>query len=244
MELLAPLNHVIMKLNELGIAGILYQAWIVVVYLDVAAFCLVWRRHYGYGWFRALLIPWLFLLTLNIFILLAGWALTGFTFFGMKNIVVGYPFVPLMAMGFGKLLKDDWRRMLDFMTPAFPLTQVVAKISCCFVGCCFGYPMEHGLWNPIFEQTLFPVQLLEGFAALIVTILCVRAAKKQDYRVTGRMYPIFLILFGGTRFFLEFLRLNHKVFWGVSDLALWALAMVVIGAVWLRRGKKKACKAH
>ena len=41
MELLAPLNHVIMRLNELGIAGILYQAWIVVVYLVVAAFCLM-----------------------------------------------------------------------------------------------------------------------------------------------------------------------------------------------------------
>ena len=107
-----------MKLNELGIAGILYQAWIVVVYIVAAAFCLVWRRHYGYGWFRA--------------------------------------------------------------------------------------------------------------------------AKKQDYRVTGRMYPIFLLLFGGTRFFLEFLRLNCKVFWGVSDLALWALAMVVIGAVWLIVDRRKA----
>ena len=239
MELLAPLNRAIMAVHDAGLSGILYQAWIVVVYIVVAAFCLVWRRHYGYGWFRALLIPWLFLIALNVFILLAGWALTGFTFFGMKNIVVGYPFVPLMAMGFGKLLKDDWRRLLDFMTPAFPLTQVVAKISCCFAGCCFGYPMAHGLWNPIFEQELFPVQLLEGFTALIVTILCVRMARKENCRVTGRMYPRFLILFGGTRFFLEFLRLNHKVFWGVSDLALWALLMVVIGVVWLLADKKK-----
>lgn len=241
MELLAPLNRAIMAVHDAGLSGILYQAWIVVVYIVVAAFCLVWRRHYGYGWFRALLIPWLFLIALNVFILLAGWALTGFTFFGMKNIVVGYPFVPLMAMGLARLLKDDWRRLLDFMTPAFPLTQVVAKISCCFAGCCFGYPMAHGLWNPIFEQELFPVQLLEGIVALIVTLLCIRAARKENYRVTGRMYPRFLILFGGTRFFLEFLRLNHKVFWGVSDLALWALAMVVIGAVWLlRTGQKKS----
>lgn len=144
-----------------------------------------------------------------------------------------------MAMGYARLLKDDWRRMLDFMTPAFPLTQAVAKISCCFVGCCFGYPAEHGIWNPIFSETLFPVQLLEAAVALAVCIACVMIAKKQDHRVTGRMYPVFLILFGGTRFFLEFLRLNPKRLWGISDLALWALLMVLVGTVWLLRGRNR-----
>lgn len=233
MDLLALINHGIKALYDTGLSGLIYQAWIVVVYAVVAVFCLFYRRHYGYGWFRALLIPLLLLLSLNIFILLAGWALTGFTFFGQKNIVIGYSFVPLMAIGFGRIMKDDWRRMLDFMTPGFPLTQVVAKISCCFAGCCFGYLVKHGLYNPIFGQELFPVQILEGIVALIVFFVCVFVAKKEDYRVTGRMYPIFLILFGGTRFFLEFLRLNIKVFWGISFLALWALLMVAVGVVWL-----------
>lgn len=56
------------------------------------------------------------------------------------------------------------------------------------------------------------------------------------------MYPIFLILFGGTRFFLEFLRLNIKMFWGMSVYSLWALLMVAVGVVWLvldaGKGKK------
>lgn len=251
MDIFAPLNRVIMALHDSGLSGILYQVWIVPIYVVVAAFCLVYRRHYGYGWFRSLVIPLMFLLSLNIFILLMGWALTGFTFFGQKNIVVGYPFVPLMAVGFARLLKDDWRRMLDFMTPGLPLTQVVAKISCCFVGCCFGYPMERGIWNPIFEQTLFPVQILEGLVALGVCVACAAVAKKQDYRVTGRTYPVFLILFGGTRFFLEFLRLNPKRFWGISNLALWALLMVVVGTIWfipdakrMRSSRKKGRRAR
>lgn len=233
MDLLALINQGIIALHDTGLSGIIYQAWIVVVYIVVAVFCLFYRRHYGYDWFRALLIPLLFLLSLDIFILLVGWALTGFTTFGQKDFVYGCCFVPLMAIGFGRLMKDDWRRMLDFMTPGFPLALAVVKISCCFVGCCFGYPVKHGLYNPIFEQELFPVQIMEGIVALIVCFICAFIAKREAYRVTGRMYPIFLILFGGSRFFLEFLRLNIKLFWGISFLALWALLMVAVGVVWL-----------
>lgn len=234
MELL---NRAIVAVHDAGLSELLYQAWIIVVYLVVAVFCFFWRRHYGYDWLRALFIPLVLLLGLNFLILLLGWAFTGFTQFGNKNIVIGYPFVPLLTMALARLMRDDWRRMMDFMTPAFPLTQVVAKISCCFAGCCFGFPMEHGLWNPVFGMTLFPVQLLESLVALIVTCLCVLLARRTNYRADGRMYPAFLILFGSTRFFLEFLRVNIKVFWLVSELALWALVMVIAGAVWLARKK-------
>jgi len=233
------INYLIMAIDHTGYRGWIYQAWIVVVYIVVGIFCLFWRKHYGYKWFRSLLIPLFLLLSLNILILLIGWALTGFTLFGVKNIVVGFPFVPFLAMGFAKLMKDDWKRMLDYMSPVFPMTQVVAKISCCFAGCCFGYPMAHGMWNPIFKQYLFPVQIVEGVVALIITFIMTHIARRQEYRVTGRMYPIFLILFGGTRFFLEFLRLNVKMFWGLSMLSLWALLGVVIGAVWLILDNRK-----
>lgn len=241
MDLLALINHGIKALYDTGLSGLIYQAWIVVAYVVVAVFCLFYRRHYGYGWFRALLIPLLLLLSLDIFILLAGWAMTGFIMFGQKDFVVGCSFVPLMAMGFGRMLKDDWRRMLDFMTPGFPLALAVVKISCCFAGCCFGHPVQHGLYNPIFGQELFPTQILEGITALLISVICTFIAKKEAYHVTGRMYPIFLILFGGTRFFLEFLRLNIKMFWGMSVFSLWALLMVAVGVVWLMldAGKNK-----
>ena len=242
MDILAPLNRAIMALSETGLTGILYQAWIVAVYLVVAAFCLVYRRHYGYGWFRSLLIPLVVLLSLNIFLLLIGWARSGFTLFGTKNIELGYPFVPLMVIGAARLMKDDWRRMLDFMTPGLSLTLTMVKISCCFVGCCFSFPVEHGLWNPIFETELFPLQIVEGILALVLCVVCVLIAKKQDYRVTGRIYPIFLILFGSIRFFLDILRVNPKRFWFVSDLAIAALVMVIIGVVWLIVDKKKRPK--
>ena len=41
-----------------------------------------------------------------------------------------------------------------------------------------------------------------------------------------------LILFGSTRFLLEFLRDNEKLFWGISNLAIHAFIMFVVGVVW------------
>ena len=240
MDLLAPLNRAIMAVHDAGLSTIFYHAWIVVVYIAVAAICLFWRRHYGYGWFRSLLIPLVLLIAFYLCVLLMGWVRSGFTFLGSKNAELGYPLVPLMVMALARLMKDDWRRMLDFMTPGYALLLAVFKVSCCFAGCCFGYPTAHGLWNPIFEQTLFPVQIVEGIASLILCIVCCRAAKKHEYRVTGRLYPLFLVLFGAFRFFADFLRLSPTLFWGLSDLALVALAMVVIGAVWLIADRRNA----
>lgn len=108
----------------------------------------------------------------------------------------------------------------------------------------FSFDPERGDRMPIeianiaMEASCF-LFLMTMFAALLIFLVCVILAKKKAYPVDGRMYPVFLILFGGTRFFLEFLRLNVKVFWGISVLALWALLMVVVGIVWLVREKKK-----
>ena len=237
MDLLAPLNRAIMAVHDAGLTAVFYHAWIVVVYIVVAAFCLYWRRHYGYGWFRALLIPLVLLISFYLCVLLMGWVRSGFTFLGSKNVELGYPFVPLMVMGFARLMRDDWHRMLDFMTPGYALMLSVFKVSCCFAGCCFGHPAAHGLWNPIFGETLFPVQLVESAAVLILCVVCCLAAKRRGYRPTGRLYPLFLLLFGTFRFFADFLRLSPTLLWGLSDLALWALAMVIIGAVWLAAKK-------
>ena len=60
-----------------------------------------------------------------------------------------------------------------------------------------------------------------------------RMAKKENYAGTGKVYAMFLLTFGGTRFLLEFLRDNDKLILGVSNLALHALFMVLVGTVWL-----------
>jgi prolipoprotein diacylglyceryltransferase len=52
-----------------------------------------------------------------------------------------------------------------------------------------------------------------------------------------------LVLFGSTRFLFEFLRDNEKMFWGISNLAIHALFMFVVGVIWIVIQKTKPNKA-
>lgn len=235
-----------MMAEDAGMSQFVYEAWNVVNLSVVAIFCLVYRRHYDIKWGHALLIPVLGYLMGDLFILLLGWIAMGFQYFGTNNIVKGFSFFPLVFLLLARIFKLDFKRIMDFSAPAFPLLQCVAHIACNFAGCCNGYPMEGGVWNPMWDQYLFPSQLLESLVSLLIFFACLIYAKKQDYKVTGKVYPFFLVTFGGTRFFLEFLRCNQKLFWGISDLALWALLMVVVGTVWFvkTRQPKPKKKKH
>ena len=65
-------------------------------------------------------------------------------------------------------------------------------------------------------------------------------AKKRNYVPDGLEYPVMLVLFGSTRFLFEFLRDNEKMFWGISNLAIHALFMFVVGIIWIIVAKKKS----
>ena len=240
MNIFTPINDLVELVYQADLSNLVYNLFAVLGYVCVFVLALVYRKHYGISKRDAILIPLLLYILGSIWIRLIGWAESGFTIFGPNNIVKGYSFFPLFGLLVAKWFKKDFRLVMDFTAPCFPLTQFVCHLGCPFIGCCCGFPMENGLWHPFWRSYLFPCQLLESFVAGIITVVCILIARKDEYRVTGKIYPIFLILFGGTRFFLEFLRDNTKLFWGISDLALWALLMVVVGTVWLIVDKKKA----
>ena len=242
MNFLEPLNNLIKLAENAGMSQFVYEAWNVVNIAVVSIFCLIYRKHYDIKRSHAVLVPILMYLVGDAFILLLGWIAMGFQYFGSNNIVKGFSFFPLVGLLAAKIFKIEWKRLMDFCAPAFPLLQFTAHIACNFAGCCCGYPMEGGVWNPIWNKYLFPTQLLESLVSLLIFIACLIYAKKQNYEVTGKVYPFFLVTFGVTRFFLEFLRCNEKLFWGISELALWALLMVIVGTVWFIKAGKKSSK--
>lgn len=189
----------------------------------------------------AMTVAWMFFLY---------WAATGFRHFGGNNIVRIFIWVPLFALPVAKLLKLDWKTCCDYIAPCLCVVHGVAHLGCIFDGCCHGYRWDNGIWNPVLDYKTFPIQPIEALVAIaIVVYICVRQ-KKQNYAVDGLSYPIMLILFGSTRFLLEFARNNEKLFLGISGLALHALSMLIIGLIWLftqleiinKKAKKKAKK--
>ena len=139
-----------------------------------------------------------------------------------------FVWIPVIAWPITKLLKLDFMRSCDFLSLGAPLIQV-NHWGCIFAGCCHGYPCSWGVYNPMLDENAFPIQFVESFAALAVVIIVARHMKKRNYEPDGLAYPLMLMLFGYSRFLLEFLRDNDKVFFGVSTLALHALFMALVG---------------
>lgn len=80
---------------------------------------------------------------------------------------------------------------------------------------------------PVYETTLY----LGVFAILW--------SMRRTSRPAGRLFCWYLLLAGGSRFIVEFVRINPRVFHGLSEAQLIAMAMMVVGAVALviTRGK-------
>lgn len=179
-----------------------------------------------------------------LWMLILAWAATGFQFFGGQNIVRIFIWIPVISLLAVKLLKIEWKTMCDFLAPCVCLNHAFGHLGCIFEGCCKGYPAKFGFYNPGTGETLFPIQLLESLVAFAIVAILLVVAKKKNYKADGKLYSLMLILFGTTRFLLEFGRDNEKVFMGCSSLAFHALLMAVVGTVAMLviqyREKKKA----
>lgn len=154
--------------------------------------------------------------------------------FGGQNVVRIFVFIPVFSSLFCRIFRTDVIRSLDLFAPLVCICQAFGKIGCQIVGCCQSQiAVSWGIPNRYTGTRLFPVQLLEGAVSAAIAVGLVLFAKKRDFRCRGLCMPYMFISFGVTRFFLEFLRNNVKLFWGISELALWCVFMTVVGVCWL-----------
>jgi len=123
---------------------------------------------------------------------------TGTNYFGL---LITSPI--LMAAGCA-FFREDIRRQVDLVTPAFPLALAVSKIGCWYAGCCTGKACD------FLGGKFFPSQLVESAVAVVLfgVLLCVREKVRP-----GTLYPLYMILYSSVRFFTEFFREEENVFW-------------------------------
>lgn len=236
------INDLIRLAAERGWSGTIYNGTMIFACLYVLWFMYRYRKEYD--------IPvktyWLTMLILYpvgyLWILAHTWLEGGMLGWGGMNIVRVFVYYPLFLLPVTKLSKIPLRKLLDYIAPGLSLLQAIDHISCVFTGCCQGYPAAWGIWNASEKAYLFPNQWLESLTAFVIFFLLLRSARKQHNCGNGLIYARFLIWFGGTRFLLEFLRDNEKLFLGISNLALHAAFMVVMGIFWLWFAKKKELK--
>ena len=177
-------------------------------------------------------------LTAYALMLILFWVITGD--FGGQNVIRIFLFVPLILLLYAQTFGVDFKTSLDFAAPVLCIAQAFGKIGCTISGCCESFwEVSWGVYNPYTETRLFPVQIAEGITALIIAITVIAMASRKGFRCGGRTMAWMWVMFGPTRVIWEFFRANEKLFWGLSELALWSVALTVAGVLWLILDYKK-----
>lgn len=226
-------NTFIYFIYDSGWADIIYHGVVILAFFIQMFFLLWYRKKYHLSKLQSVLTVIIVYPLAYFFMLVLSWIENGFTGWGSNNIVRLYVYIPLIVIPVSKLLKIKMLTLDDYLAPSMSLQQSISHLVCPLVGCCQGYEYENGIWNPYLDTYVFPNQWLECFVAFLIFLITMHLAKKEQFSSSGRLYPTFLILFGSTRFFLEFLRDNDKLFLGISGLALHAAFMVVVGVIWM-----------
>ena len=178
------------------------------------------------------------------------WFQAGFAWFG--GMLAGIA----MLMWQGREAKPEgmtgWRaavRMLDLAAPAAAVGYGVGRIGCLTSGdgdygmnttLPWGVHMaKNALVSPTPPDALVqPTPVYELLFALALAWLLWQLAKKA--RPIGWLTGVYLLLSGLGRFLVEFVRINPRLYWGMSNAQVAAVGSMVVGVVVMliaRRGR-------
>lgn len=150
---------------------------------------------------------------------------TGANYFAVVFLI---PFIwSLLAL----ILQANPVKQMDTATFMIPIQLTFFKTACFFNGCCWGIPWEYGLYNHHYHHPgkQVPVQAIEAFFAVAIFVFLLFYRKKAK---TGTIYPMFMILYGGTRFFSEFFTAAYPDIIGPFNMyQILCTISVVVGVV-------------
>ena len=216
---------------DLGIEQTLYWSCYVLGFVTIFIFNTFYARHYNIKKFKALAFTIISYILIYAWTYVLAWVANGFEW-GHHNAIRVYIWFPLVLLATGKIFKIDWKTACEFMTPSTCIVYGIARLGCLFTGCCYGIPLSWGIESVQAGYRVFPVQLCEALTSLAIAVFIIIKAKKNEFHPSGKLYPLMLMWYGGTRFLWEFLADNQKIFLNISELAIWALITFVFGTAW------------
>jgi phosphatidylglycerol:prolipoprotein diacylglycerol transferase len=116
----------------------------------------------------------------------------------------------------------------DLFALALPAGEAIGRIGCHFNGCCYGVGStlfcavyQHGAWR-------YPAQLISAFVAFAIFVILFLLRDKIVRE--GDLFKCYLLLYGGSRFFIEFLRERETSAASLSLVQWVCLALAFYGA--------------
>ena len=132
-------------------------------------------------------------------------------------------------------------RIADAASLPAAATVVIGRIGCFLNGCCYGTVSDSFLAVHFpFDRigiTRHPTQLYYSFGALCILLILYLIEKKvfQPFqrKIEGAiLWPLFMILYGSLRFFVDFLRVGDRIY-GLRTGQIVGFAVILGGMAWL-----------
>lgn len=177
---------------------------------------------------------------MEILVAFLHWFQAGFAWFG-----------GLLA-GIAMLMWQGWRekigpvRMLDLAAPAAAVGYGVGRIGCLTSGdgdygikttLPWGVHMRPDALVPT-PDLVQPTPVYEFLFSIALAWVLWRLGRRT--RPLGWITGLYLVLSGAGRFLVEFVRINPRIYWGMSNAQVAALGSIVVGAVIMFAVRHKA----
>ena len=127
-------------------------------------------------------------------------------------------------------------QMLDLASPAAAIGYGVGRLGCLVSGdgdygiptkLPWGMSFPHGL-VPTYQR-VHPTPIYELLGALVITWILWRLGRPERPKPAGEITGEYLILTGIARFLVEFIRINPRILWGMTNAQLASLGAIVFG---------------
>ncbi|MGB6131951.1 MAG: prolipoprotein diacylglyceryl transferase [Acidobacteriaceae bacterium] len=163
----------------------------------------------------------------------------GFAWYG--GLIVGI----LALLWQARVYKIGSVRMLDLAAPSACVGYGLGRMGCLISGdgdygiptkLPWGMSFPHGLVPT--TQRVHPTPIYELIVALFIAWYLWRRGAPGKRRPIGQITGEYLILSGIARFLVEFIRINPRILWGMTNAQLASLGSVAAGIVfivWARR---------
>lgn len=118
-------------------------------------------------------------------------------YFGLLTVVW------LVVILISVLILSNPIKQLDLVAIFLPFRMIFTRLACFFNGCCWGIPWEYGPYNYHYDHpgNQVPVQAIEAGFVLIIFLFLLWYRKRAR---PGTMFPMYMFLYSGLRFFNEF----------------------------------------
>lgn len=120
----------------------------------------------------------------------------GYSFFGSLFLV------PLVMLAAAPIFRRPAGELCDLSAPAVAVMVALMKVQCLIDGCCYGIALAWHGDVPV----RFPSQIVECVNGLVLMTLLLVLYRKGRFH--HYLYPVLMVTYGVTRFFLEMLRMH------------------------------------